>query len=105
MWTDHQPAHCRKRGFLYQLAPLSQKQAEDLRTASEELVRQRRTLPEEVEVVRNKRGILRIVFCMQRRVEHFRGLCRSNEMGGPAKRTMGTDAYNIPNGVDNLRPD
>ena len=93
MWTDKQLVDYRNNGFFFQPGLLSQKQVEHLRAASEDLVQQKSTPPEEVEIVREKSGAVRTVFCMHRQVEPFRGLCRSDEIGGPVKQVLGTDAY------------
>tara|TARA_B100001123_G_scaffold365348_1_gene424274 strand:+ start:1380 stop:2153 length:774 start_codon:yes stop_codon:yes gene_type:complete len=92
MWTDEQLETYNEQGFLFQPGLLSQQQIDDLQASAADLMNEKDN-PEEVHIVREKGGPVRTVFCMHRRVEPWRGLCRSKEVGGPVKQILGSDAY------------
>jgi len=92
MWTDEQLATYHEQGFLIQRGLLSGKQLDELRAGAVDLMRSDNN-PPEVEVVREKSGPVRSVFCMHRNIEPWRGLCRSESIGAPIKQIFGTDAY------------
>ena len=92
MWNDKQLATYREQGFLMQRGLLSGEQIDELRNAAIDLM-EGKIAPPEVELVREKSGPVRSVFCMHRGLEPWRGLCRSASIGGPVKQILGTDAY------------
>ncbi len=92
MWTDTQLQTYREQGFLFQPGLLSPQQIDELRASTADLVNEKNN-PEEVHIVREKSGPVRTVFCMHRRVEPWRSMCRSEAIGGPVKQILGDDAY------------
>jgi ectoine hydroxylase len=92
MWTDTQLQTYREQGFLFQPGLLSPQQIDELRASTADLVNEKNN-PEEVHIVREKSGPVRTVFCMHRRVEPWRSICRSEAIGGPVKQILGDDAY------------
>ena len=92
MWNDAQLATYHEQGFLIQRGLLSEAQVDELRAGAVDLMTAEAN-PPEVEVVREKSGPVRSVFCMHRNIEPWRGLCRSEAIGAPVKQILGTDAY------------
>ncbi len=92
MWTDKQLEQYRDQGYLFERGLLSRAEIDALCASAEVMMRDQGN-PPEVEVVREKSGPVRTVFCMHRNVEPWRGQSRSEKIGGPVKQVFGNDAY------------
>ena len=92
MWTDQQLEQYREQGFLFQRDLLSRSEIDELCASAEVMMRDQDN-PPEVEVVREKSGPVRTVFCMHRNVEPWRRQSRAAKIGGPVKQVFGNDAY------------